>query len=683
MSFIQKSDLTVINTKLTSTGRLLLASGSLTFKKIEFGDSEIDYDFLRGNDTIIDGTDLIIIRPKDANPYIKYALPITDQATDTKTSITQVSPDIKVVTNTASQRGFFSGSTTSGFTSFTNTSYILDKRIIPSSGLTGSTILKLDSASAVTVGNMLLIDWRNPKLSAFTDTAGAIGESYPRPFIWYKALAVNGNNVTVDKTLPNFSGEGATIKSIVYVYPINNAIDTYYSTGTSISYWNDNTLAFNSNCNIASDNVNVWNFNILYKYAPAGVTNGLIPPYYDSGIFSGFKEYIQGCTTNTGSTMMGVIHFTNKSISNYYGEGFKDNTFKIDLPTIMYHAKSATTMGITLKSSGSTLTGAKKLQPTTLTGFTTEYYDLIETTSQNIVGKVFNDLKIAVIEDQEILNAMSLKSNRSWTLPNGNFYTSDSANSQVPILTTTSSEQNYLAITYLLASNNNYSSTTNYGFSSGIHCGYIAKLSAKQIPQVCNFQFSLSDLKFMQSSANLTAGTGFNANKLYIISQLVAKGDEPSPNAWKIYDYTSKLDSYTTWSATTIPVANLANRTYTFTKNEYTAGTTYDVTSFVGALPTTALPNTGLAFGEESILLGNVNTDIKALVYRTKIVHKLNFNQYNTSNNPTFENGQDDVYVTEAGIYDDNNNLVAIGKLNNPIKKNGNKLFTLELDMDF
>lgn len=684
MSFIQKSDAVVINTKLTNAGRLLLATGALTFKKIEFGDSEIDYDFLRDNDAIIDGTDLIIMRPKDANPSIKYALPIIDTTTESKAAITSINPQGVSVTNTASQRGFFTGSTNSGFTSFTTTAYILDKRVIASSGVTGSTILKLDSASAVTVGNMLLIDWRNPKISAFTNTTGAIGESYPRPFIWYKVLSKDGsNNVTVDKPLPNFSGQGGSVKSIVYVYPENNAVDTYYSTGTSVSYWNDNTLAFNSNCNIASDNVNVWNFNILYKYAPAGVTNGLIPPYYDSAIFSGFKEYIEGYTSKSGDTMLGVIHFTNKSISNYYGEGFNGNTFKVDLPTVMYHKKSATTMGITLKSSGSTLTGAKKMQPTTLTGFTTEYYDLVETTSQSIVGKVFNDLKIAVIEDQEILNALSLKSNRSWTLPDANFRLRTSNSSEVPILIPSSTETNYLAITYMLGSNNNYSATTNYGYSTGIHCGYISKFYAQNLPQVAEFNIPSIDLQFMQSSAGLTAGTGFNANKFYILSQLVAINSEPNPASWRIYDYTSKLDSYSTWSATTIPVASLANRTYTFTKSEQTGGTSYVITDFIGALPTPALPNVGLGFGEESILLGNVNTDIKAVVYRTKIVQKLNFNQYNTSNNPTFDSTQDDVYVTEAGIYDDNNNLVAIGKLNNPIKKNGNKLFTLELDMDF
>ncbi len=685
MSFIQKSDAVVINTKLTNAGRLLLATGALTFNTIEIGDSEIDYDFLRDNETVIDGNDLIIFRPKDANPQIKYAIPINNNSVLTKNNITSINSQIYTVTNSTNQRGFFTGSTNSGFTSFTTTAYILDKRIIESSGLTGNTILRLDSASAVTSGSCLLIDIRNPKLSAFTDTAGAIGESYPRPFIWYKAISINGNNVTVDKPLPNFSGQGGTVKSIVYVYPQNNAIDNYYSTGTSVSYWNDNTLAFNSNCNIASDDVNVWNFNIIYKYTPAGVPNGYVTsPYYDSAIFSGFKEYIQGYTNKSGDTMLGIIHFTNKSISNYYGEGFNGNTFKIDLPTVMYHAKTATTMGITLKSSGSTLTNARKLQPTTLSGFTTEYYDLVETTSQNIVGKVFNDLKIAVIEDQEILNALSLKSNRSWTLPNGNFTTRNSGNSELPILRTSSQETSYLAITYLLGSNNNYSATTNYGYSTGIHCGYITKLYPQNIPQVVEFNISSADLQFMQSSAGLTAGTGFNANTFKIIAQKVPLGEEPNTQSWIEYDFTSKLDNYSSWSATTIPVTNLSNRTYTFTNNEYTAGTQYyNVTNYVGSLPTTSSPNTGLGFGEESILLGNINTDIKAYIYRTKITQQLNFNQYNTSNNPTFEDGMDDVYVSEVGIYDNNNNLVAIGKLNNPIKKNGNKLFTLELDMDF
>jgi hypothetical protein len=52
MSFIQKSESVVINSKLTNIGRLLLSNGTLTFKKLEFGDSEIDYTLIRDNNTV-------------------------------------------------------------------------------------------------------------------------------------------------------------------------------------------------------------------------------------------------------------------------------------------------------------------------------------------------------------------------------------------------------------------------------------------------------------------------------------------------------------------------------------------------------------------------------------------------------------------------------------------------------
>jgi len=59
-----------------------------------------------------------------------------------------------------------------------------------------------------------------------------------------------------------------------------------------------------------------------------------------------------------------------------------------------------------------------------LAGLNLYYYDLAD--SQGfVVGKVFPDLKIFVIEDQELLFAMSYKSNRSWTLPDYNATTAD------------------------------------------------------------------------------------------------------------------------------------------------------------------------------------------------------------------------------------------------------------------
>jgi hypothetical protein len=682
MSFIQKSDAVVINTKLTSAGRLLLSLGTLTFKKLEFGDSEIDYNIIRDNQTVLNGSDLSIMRPKDANPRIKYPIPVEPTVIDTKIPIVVNSLGYPV-TNTAKQRGFFTGSTSLGFTALTSTTYIKGMTTAYISGVAGGTSLTTLSTPNVNANDMILIDWRNPKLLTFTSLTGEIGQNYPRQILWYKVQNVVGNVITVDRELPQFNSQGGQLQCVIYFYPANNAIDNYYSTGTTVGYWNYSTLAFDSTCNIgANDDVAVWNFNIVYSKTPEGVTNGYTAEYYDGAAFAGFKEYIQGASINNGKTKFGVIHFTNKSISNYYGEGFKDSTFSVTLPTIMYHGKSDATMGVVL--SASTI---KRNQPTTLTGFTTEYYDLIESTSSKIVGKVFNDLKIAVIEDEELLNVLALKSDRSHTLPPANFKIENAVSTDNPLVPTVASSK-ILHITYLFTnentSSNGYNSTRSFGLRGGIHCGYVTKSFTNVNGKIATFQFLADDLKFMESDVSTSDGTGFNVNKFYILSQLVDDGDEPQPASWTIYDYTPKLLNYGTWSADTMPVAALTDKIYKFTYSEYSAATPYNVESYIGTLPTPANydSTTQLGFGEESILLGNINTNIKAMVYRSKIFQNLGFNQYNTSNNPTFETG-DDVYITEAGIYDDNNNLVAVGKLNTPIKKNNLKLFSLELDMDF
>jgi len=689
MSFIQKSDGVVINTKLNNNGRLLLAQGLLTFKTIEFGDSEIDYDFLRNYTAIIDEKDLSIMRPKDANPIVKHPIPISSTLSAvTKAAITPPNPAIVYVTNTAKERGFFTGSTSDGFTALTSSTYILGVTTVAITSTTGNTKLNVASSANITAGTMLLIDWRNPKLTTFTNLSGVIDENYPRPFLWYKVSSVTGNEVTVDRDLPNFNGSVTSNKSLVYIYPPNNAIDNYYSTGTTISYWNYDTLAFDSTCNIgANDDVPVWNLNIVYKQTPAGVPNNYTAQYYDGAVFSGFREYIQGLSSNSGKSQFAIIHFTNKSISNYYGEGFLNDTFKMTLPTIMYHAKGSATMGIVLTAN------TRDTKPTNLTGFTTEYYNLVESTSNNIVGKVFNDLRIAVIEDEELVNVLALKSDRTHTLPPINITLKDATTPEIAqnnyLLSkgTAGSLTQSIAFTYLF-SNESYNTNKSYGLKGGIHCGYIQHFDQSTLREK-NITFNFPDdtyFKFMKSQVTGSDGTGFNANKFYVLAQKYTYGTEPSPTGWKLIDLTSGLTNYNNWSGGTIPVSALTNTIYTLTNNDYTGGSSYNITNFIGSLPTSAnYDTTGqLGFGEESILIGNINTDIKATVYRTQISHSLGFSDYNISNNPTWDNVLDNsVYITEAAIYDQNDVLVAVGKLNTPIKKNTNKIFKIQLDMDF
>jgi hypothetical protein len=110
---------------------------------------------------------------------------------------------------------------------------------------------------------------------------------------------------------------------------------------------------------------------------------------------------------------LGVIHYTNSSPANVYAEGFLLKTPILEVPTIMWHKSLGTTLGATFIPYGSPkiLAGETKALNTT-------YYDLVDKNDTSIVvGKVLNELKMFVIEDQELLFAMSYKSNRSWTLP--------------------------------------------------------------------------------------------------------------------------------------------------------------------------------------------------------------------------------------------------------------------------
>ena len=85
-------------------------------------------------------------------------------------------------------------------------------------------------------------------------------------------------------------------------------------------------------------------------------------------------------------------------------------------------------------------------------------------------------------------------------------------------------------------------------------------------------------------------------------------------------------------------------------------------------------------------------------IHSTYIYCRINPDDFNYSSNPTFtdsENrivvidpGQEDVqqtfsFFTTVGLYDANNNLVAVGKTSRPIEKNPEKDLTVTLKLDF
>ncbi len=426
MSFILKTNPTVINIKLTNIGRQYLSQGQLTFDKWALGDSEINYEF---NDAInFDSFRANILRPKDANPkFLSFIKRDSTDETSIYTALPTVVSNTNIMTNSATERGFFSV-TTGGTEIYTDPQHCKQPDMMTyisgatGAAGTGATIqLKksptyLANLTEPIVGDYLLIKWANPLITGGTVTKN-VGQVVP--YLWYKILAKTGTlaantlTVTLDRATPNFGGLGGNIASGVFCYPNNNnravsgdAIQTYYSAPFVTDFIEDSVIAFLENCICPTQDVPVWNMTIVFTEEIAGVTaNARNFSQYYSKSYGGFVRYIERISPSVKK--IGIIHFSNASPSNHYGEGFFEDSPVLDLPTIMWHYETGKTIGLRLTT---------EFDVNILPTLETPYRNLVDRFG-NVVGKVFNDLKIFVIEDQELLFAMSYKGNRNWTLP--------------------------------------------------------------------------------------------------------------------------------------------------------------------------------------------------------------------------------------------------------------------------
>ena len=134
-----------------------------------------------------------------------------------------------------------------------------------------------------------------------------------------------------------------------------------------------------------------------------------------------------GFSNNVNS--ISILHYSNsESCENQpekiYGQKFYvDTTIEqspiVKMPTLMWHRRefsgsgTADLIGYNFVAKGST-------QAVTLGGSATDirYYSLVDPSTPTIsVGRLFPDLQTITIDNQELVAALSYKSNRNWTLP--------------------------------------------------------------------------------------------------------------------------------------------------------------------------------------------------------------------------------------------------------------------------
>ena len=319
------------------------------------------------------------------------------------------------------------------------------------------------------------------------------------------------------------------------------------------------------------------------------------------------------------------------------------------------------------------------------------------TDTSRTLGRVYHKLKLIVITDPELLTALTYKSNRNYTLPPLNVSTSSVPQYPLTTLEATGlvkSGKTYF-VTYITESESTYASGTTFGYPKSLHCGYIQKLNgntdSEGNKQYLTANFPTSQFPYLRNSDSMVSlsGTGWNANK---VQMLISEQDDTSASLtledvpsyeWKLISdvYGNGIYSGET-SDTTIDARRLNGHQFIISQEDYDSGTTYVLDSVFTENNDHSL--TGLTFGDESFVFGNVKSDVVATTYKTVITTFAKNDSLNSSANISFDNTLDSgTYITEIGILDGEGNLVAVGKPTYPITKNEGRFLTFQLQIDF
>jgi hypothetical protein len=333
---------------------------------------------------------------------------------------------------------------------------------------------------------------------------------------------------------------------------------------------------------------------------------------------------------------------------------FLDNDFiNISTPLGLFNLPSGNTTGFTGK--------------TINTDFSLRYYDLVDTIDGYTVGKVFPDLKVAIMEDKEVNAALSYKSNRNWTLPKPTLTESivDPCGVDTRGILSATTEQ--LWVSYMLGSST--------GFTTALPClNYSTITPSKNIATDIYLSFPTGGFGFLSNFSNWT---GYTADKFYVLLKKTISGDTYNPSGWTIYDMTSSVRNQTVG----LPMvgSNLNSSKIRLSWSALTYGTQFNITDYM----TYNTTNSSLQLGDEDFLFGNVSTDIGATVYQTNLLCVIDETMFNRSVNPTFNVFTGTPYISEVGIYSDDKDLVGIAKLATPVIKSRQNSTIYQINLDF
>ena len=669
-SYLQPEPLTYINIKLTDAGRRNLSLGQLTFNSVVFSDKETNYGIDRTNQYDLSCGNRIL-SPIDVEPKLTLSYDGSSPA-----PIQSVGSATKIVTAMTQSTGFFSGATNRWIV---DSGLTIGHSIISYSAQTpsGSNTIQMTGGTYFpSGGELMFVVWNTIQNSGATYSDHLIMSANPSVALWYRVLTASTGTsiVTLDRDLPNFGSTVATSpqKTNTYFYPFDG-IQQYYGSASTVD-------------------TRVWNLNIVRTSSEIGTTP-TISGYttYGSIEYNGTKQFL-GFSSETKN--LGIVHYTNNFTGNTYAEQLVEGTVSIDIPQLMWHRTAGNT-GQVMNWGGQF---NDTYGPTIFDAIAqTSYRPLRDGSSSTSleVGRVYHKFKIIVITDQELLQALTFKSNRNYTLPSLTLDTSPAP--KFPLTESTASpfvKSGYTYfVTYLTESDYMYSSGTSYGYPYAMPCAYYSELNgsttAASADLYLKVNFPINAFPYMRSSTGMDtySGTGWNSNKVQLLVNKIDLNTDPfaqpgnlDTDSWKLIS-TNEGNGIYSGGSTSVDSLQLQGYTFVISQEDYDSGTTYSMTNAYSAFTQNM---DYLTFGDEYIFYGNVTAGIRATVFKSVLTAVMPDTQYNSTLNQSFDPTFDtDIYFTEVAVLDSKGDLVAVGKPTEPIKKNVNRYLAIQLEIDF
>jgi hypothetical protein len=542
-----------------------------------------------------------------------------------------------------------------------------------------------------------------------------------------------------------------------------------YDSITPSPHWDNDVINYETICDVDQFDVKIWNMNIPWTESPAGLRSTQFEDYtyFGSVNYIGSKEYF-GYNSNSGQTFyvnstlsaettdtyyynsfdevvkvepeeqkaIAIIHYTNQTIDFFYGEKFAlepydpsnpDDTtgqarnFKLHIPWIMWHKNPECCFGSTFWVDPPGFDGKGLFEVhfmesnlnNDMNNPGLRYFHLWDTHPNanglpSRIGKVFPDSQTIIIDDEEIVAALSYKSNRNWTLPAPQVSLitpniCDTTSSTINGILTGSNETMY--ITYRL--------TNEYGFTNSLHSNYYIKITGNNndcFPDTsknvairfagefgCLVVPGYNPTTTTTTYSPITTTTttyipvttttticptcdipnGFYATKFEVLAQKVPTGTRPNPSNWRLIDFTNSISADTINGYITEDA--LTGTTFIVTETLYNSAPYYNLNDYIDLTP---LGNTSpkLNFGDEYYFYGGIETDIQATIYEMMYKVNLNYTEFQNTSNPTWTPGTKS-YITEIALLDDKKDVLVVSKLQSPVLRQGIQQFLVKFDL--